>query len=488
MRTSRWLPEYESAPRDWGAHPRKKMLMTPWLVLLGGGVYAFLVPTIVAAFFQLLFFNPSVSDNWSPLTASAVGGREIYVSNGCVYCHSGFSRPQDVREGLYYLYPEVSLPGDSASSDQSPNVFGTARIGPDLSHESGFHPDDWQRAHFSDARYVDPLSIMPRFSFLTDKQVEDLIRYVQTSAGKSGLVRYAGEVYMKRGNLLANGLTEKDLPTGLQGQRLTMAEVADKYSVNAPEPPSATVDGLPFPDVVNLNIVDRSYWLVDNPMPITTENLLEGRRIFQERCIGCHGQGGAGTGQAARFLRPTPADFTSADDQANGSDASPGAFYYRVLRGIEGTAMENFGTRLRVDEIWKVVLFLKTIPNGSLQADHIPTPDMYIQWKPGTDIMGYVAKHPIQENKRFLDQDQPTVDTDPFLLEAKRDWAGLNANDSFVEPGLGEVSLKAAARDIKVIYDQLLASGWDDYVARGGTPVPPASQKAILPDSTGQNR
>ena len=488
MRSSRWLPEYEPTPRDWGLHPRKKMLMTPWLVLLGGGVYAFLVPTIVAAFFQLLFFNPPVSNDWSPLTAAAVRGRGVYVTNGCVYCHSGFSRPQDVREGLYYLYPKVSLPGDSATSDQSPNVFGTARIGPDLSHESGFHPDDWQRAHFSDARFVDPLSVMPRLSFLTNQQVDDLITYVQTSAGKSGLVRYAGQLYMKKANLLANGLTEKDVPLGLDGQRLTMAEVADKYGVNAPPPPTETVDGLPFPDIVNLNIVDRSYWLADNPLPVTTANLLQGRLTFQERCIGCHGQGGAGTSQAARFLRPTPADFTSADDQANGSDASPGAFYYRVLRGIQGTAMENFGTRLKVDEIWKVVLFLKTIPNGSLQADRVPTPDMYIQWKPGADIMGYVAKHPIDQNKSFIDQNRPTVDIDPFLIEAKRDWAGMNKDESWQLPGLGEVSLAAAARDIKAIYDDLLNSGWQDYIDRGGTPVPPAGQKDILPDTVGDSR
>jgi hypothetical protein len=42
--------------------------------------------------------------------------------------------------------------------------------------------------------------------------------------------------------------------------------------------------------------------------------------------------------------------------------------------------MENFGTRLSVDEIWKVVLFLKTIANGGLTAE-VPTPDMYVQWK-----------------------------------------------------------------------------------------------------------
>ena len=40
--------------------------------------------------------------------------------------------------------------------------------------------------------------------------------------------------------------------------------------------------------------------------------------------------------------------------------------------------MENFGTRLSVEDIWRVVLFLKTIPNGGLEKT--PTPDMYVNW------------------------------------------------------------------------------------------------------------
>jgi hypothetical protein len=40
--------------------------------------------------------------------------------------------------------------------------------------------------------------------------------------------------------------------------------------------------------------------------------------------------------------------------------------------------MENFGTRLSVEDIWRVVLFLKTIPNGGLRE--MPTPEMYIRW------------------------------------------------------------------------------------------------------------
>ncbi|HEY3318559.1 MAG TPA: cbb3-type cytochrome c oxidase subunit II [Coriobacteriia bacterium] len=514
----RWLPLYAPSPRDWASHPTKRMLMTPTLVFFGA-IFAYAIPTLVAAFFHVLFFHPPISGNWAPLSTSnpiskakvgspfgdAVQGRRIFLANGCLYCHSGYNRPQDTREGLFYLYNRVSLPGDFATSDDSPNLFGTARIGPSLSEDSGFHPDDWHFAHFSDPRYVDPDSLMPRMMFMSDDEVRDLTFFIQTRSGKSGLVRYAGQIYMKKLFLAAGNLPPP--PTGFAGDRKSLKEVSLEQS-NAPTPPDGGVDGLDWPDPINLNHVDRGYWLMSNPMPVTTENLIRGRVIFQERCIGCHGQGGGAVSKACGFMSPMPIHFDSVNDAIGGNDVSPGDYYYRVLRGINGTAMENFGTRLRVDDIWKVVLFLKTIPNGGLDPDRVPTPDMYIQWVPTPGVTEYIAKHPIGQNKDYLEYDKASEEasahaagtttippapsgagteavltsTDPFMLEARRDLAGLNDGDHFVVPGYGEVSLKKAAEDIKGIYEQLLDSAYASYGQRGGTPVPTDAQKNALPD------
>jgi cytochrome c oxidase cbb3-type subunit II len=473
-----WLPTLQRFPSGWGTHPRQRMLMTPLLIFLGG-IFAFAVPTIVAAFFQMMFFTPAPSGQFAPLAASAYAGRQIFVANGCLYCHSGYTRPQDVREGLYYLYPRVSLPGDFVTSDDSPNLFGTARIGPDLSQESGYHPDDWQNAHFSDPRYVDPLSIMPSFNFLTNDQVTQLHFYLQTRSGKDGLLRYAGQLYMKKAFLVATGYPPP--PVGFDAEKLTLDDVA---AINdAATPPDGDVNGVPFPDAFNLFATDRSYWLSSNPLPVTTDNLVRGRVTFQERCIGCHGSKGDAISEAARFLRPTPIGFDSADDASTGNDTSPGDLYFRVLRGIQGTAMENFGTRLRVDDIWRVVLFLKVIPNGGLDPNKVPTPDMYIQWAPTPEVNQLVAANPIGENQNFLDA-QTGGSTDPFMLEAQRDLAGANIKTKFDMPGFGEVSLTAARDAIKAIYDQLLAQGYNDYQARGGTPALSAQQRAVLPQFT----
>ncbi|MHB8842319.1 MAG: c-type cytochrome, partial [Candidatus Aquicultor sp.] len=203
------------------------------------------------------------------------------------------------------------------------------------------------------------------------------------------------------------------------------------------------------------------------------DNLIRGREIFQERCIGCHGEGGAAVSEAARFMSPTPINFTDHGDAADGNDTSPGDYYYRILRGIPGSAMENFGTRLRVDDIWKVVLFVKTIPNGGLSPDEVPTPDKYIQWKPPAGLMSYVSKHPIDANADFKGENDTK---DPFMLEAMRVLRGLNKGDQFDAPGFGMVSLQSARDQIKSIYEGYLDEGWADLKKRPGE-KPPKNQR-----------
>ena len=240
---------------------------------------------------------------------------------------------------------------------------------------------------------------------------------------------------------------------------------------------------MPFPDAFNLSATDRSYWLADNPLPVTTDNLTRGRSVFQERCIGCHGDKGDAVSQAARYLRPTPIDFTSADDAGGGNDTSEGDLYFRVLRGIQGTAMENFGTRLRVDDIWRVVMFLKTIPNGGLDPNKLPTPADYIQWQP-PDAVHAVRRRAPGRPEPGLPQGTTGPDHRPVHARGHARLPGLNLNDKFTMSGFGEVSLTAARDGIKAIYDQLLNQGYNDYQARGGTPALSDAQKATLPEFT----
>jgi cytochrome c oxidase cbb3-type subunit 2 len=462
--------EEERIPRGWARHPRERMLITPLVAGLGGLV-AFFTVVAVVVWLPIHTFDPPPSADWAPLSNQAVAGRDLFAQNGCYVCHSGYSRPQDVRHALYFLYPKISQPGDFWGSDQSPNLLGTERTGPDLSQEAGWHPDDWQRAHFYDPRFVDPLSLMPQMkSLFSDKQVEQLTSFVEMRSGKSGLLRYAGQLYSKHVVLTNQGF--KPAPTGFQGARATIQEGADVPV------PAGQLEEAP-----NLSQIDRSYWLSGDPLPVTEQNLLRGKEIFLERCVGCHGPNGDGKGPGAKFMAPPPADFTSADDACCGGDTGPGDFYYRILRGWPGTGMENFGERLSVDDIWRVVLFVKTIPNGTLKKDVLPEPKDYITWQPSKELIAWL--NTTQKPTGNADFNKKAV-TDPFMQEAMRVFPGLAPSDHFFINGTTEtLSLAAARNAIRTIYNDLLNRAWAEAKARGEK-LPPLSQKNILPTVPGQ--
>jgi cytochrome c oxidase cbb3-type subunit 2 len=415
-------------------------------------------------------FDPPASDDWAPLNDQAVRGRNVFASNNCFVCHSGYSRPQDVREALYFLYPKVSQPGDFYGSDQSPNLLGTERTGPDLSQESGWHPYDWQYAHFYDPRYVDPRSLMPPMKALfSDSQVKDLTQFVETRSGKSGLLRYAGQLYAKKVVTTVQGYPQPY--TGFQGAHRPIVTQTE------PKPPKGQLEEAP-----NLSQIDRGYWMSGDPLPVTEDNLIRGKEVFLARCVGCHGPKGDRKGPAASFMSPPPADFTDKDDACCGGDTGPGDFYFRILRGWTGTAMENFGDRLSVNDIWRVVLFVKTIPNHTLDADRVPEPADYITWQPSKELLAWVnSRQRLKDNATFAKQS-----SDPFAEEAARVFPGLNPSDRIVVNGLGTpLSLQDAAAGIRGIYQDLLDRAWADAKRRGDK-LPPAAQKDIPPQVEGQ--
>jgi cbb3-type cytochrome oxidase cytochrome c subunit/mono/diheme cytochrome c family protein len=459
-------------PRGWGRHPAERMLITPLMAGVGG-LLAFFTVVAIVVWLPIHTFDPPASEDWAPLSDQALDGRNLFASNGCYVCHSGYSRPQDVREGLYFLYPKISAPGDFYGGDQSPNLLGTERTGPDLSQESGWHPDDWQRAHFYDPRYMDPLSLMPDMkSLFSDRQVEELVAFVEQRSGKSGLLRYAGQLYAKHVVLVNQGFPHAY--KGFSGANKPIVEGNE----DALKPPSSQLEEAP-----NLSQIDRSYWLSGNPLPVTEGNLIRGKEVFLNRCIGCHGLKGNGKGPGARFLSPPPADFTDKDDACCGGDTGPGDFYYRILRGWPGTAMENFGDRLSVDDIWRVVLFVKTIPNGTLVPSRVPEPEDYIVWQPTPELKAWVKTHQKLEDNASFDK---KMVLDPYVQEAMRVFPGLAPGDSMrLNDGKTQLSLQSAAAGIKALYQDMLDRAWADAQARGEK-LPPPEQKDVPPTVPGQ--
>lgn len=112
-------------------------------------------------------------------SAEAIG-RDLYISEGCVECHTQTVRPIGTDVGL----GPVSIAGDYAN--ENPALLGAARFGPDLMH----YAIGGGRAEFFDAvliqgylanpRAVIPYSTMPSYSYLSAEDLGALVSYLET--------------------------------------------------------------------------------------------------------------------------------------------------------------------------------------------------------------------------------------------------------------------------------------------------------------------
>jgi hypothetical protein len=92
-------------------------------------------------------------------------GRRVYVGEGCWHCHSQFVRPvanESRRWG------PVAQSWEYQNELQRPVMFGTRRVGPDLSREGGRRSNDWHVVHFFRPRMASPESVMPDYPWLFD--------------------------------------------------------------------------------------------------------------------------------------------------------------------------------------------------------------------------------------------------------------------------------------------------------------------------------
>ena len=114
---------------------------------------------IVPLFFQESVIKPV--PGLRPLTALELEGRDIYIREGCVGCHSQMIRklkPETDRYGHY------SVSGESVWDH--PFLWGSKRTGPDLARVGKRYSDEWHRAHLVNPRAVVPESNMPGFPWL----------------------------------------------------------------------------------------------------------------------------------------------------------------------------------------------------------------------------------------------------------------------------------------------------------------------------------
>ncbi|MGZ3518353.1 MAG: cbb3-type cytochrome c oxidase subunit II [Vulcanimicrobiaceae bacterium] len=121
------------------------------------GTYCLLMGIIPGAVWSRLPATPGVK----PLTVDQARGRDIYVSEGCSYCHTQTVRPLVPDK----IFGRPSVAGDYAYD--TPQLLGTERNGPDLTNIGARQPSEiWQYIHLWNPRAVVHDSIMPRYTWL----------------------------------------------------------------------------------------------------------------------------------------------------------------------------------------------------------------------------------------------------------------------------------------------------------------------------------
>jgi cytochrome c oxidase cbb3-type subunit 2 len=111
-----------------------------------------------------LFFQKSTTEpvtGLKPYTALQLAGRQVYVREGCVGCHSQMIRPFRAETERYGHY---SVAGESVY--ERPFLWGSKRTGPDLARVGGRYSDEWHRVHLTNPRDVVPESNMPSYPWL----------------------------------------------------------------------------------------------------------------------------------------------------------------------------------------------------------------------------------------------------------------------------------------------------------------------------------
>jgi cytochrome c oxidase cbb3-type subunit 2 len=119
---------------------------------------------IVIAFAGLIEIVPNFTEAARPLsttkprTVLELAGKNVYVKDNCIACHSQLIRPFKSETDRYGKF---SLSGEYAYD--RPFLWGSKRTGPDLHRVGNYRTTDWHENHMMNPPAIVPGSIMPSY-------------------------------------------------------------------------------------------------------------------------------------------------------------------------------------------------------------------------------------------------------------------------------------------------------------------------------------
>ncbi|WP_299898392.1 cytochrome-c oxidase, cbb3-type subunit I [uncultured Aquimarina sp.] len=139
--------------------PVKLTIFATIAILIGGAVQ--IIPTL------MVDSNIPTITSVKPYTPLELEGRDLYIRESCVSCHSQMIRPfrSEVER-----YGEYSKAGEYIYDH--PFLWGSKRTGPDLMRIGGKYSDNWHLNHFYDPQSTSSGSIMPSYKWLIKNKLD----------------------------------------------------------------------------------------------------------------------------------------------------------------------------------------------------------------------------------------------------------------------------------------------------------------------------
>ncbi len=173
---------YQSAAKEFWhkwieRRPTQMLLASLVLILIGGAVE-------IVPMFMISENIPTVA-TVKPYTPLELEGRDLYIREGCVGCHSQMIRP---------FRSEVERYGEFSKSGEfiydRPFLWGSKRTGPDLHRIGGKYPDSWHYNHMLDPESMSPGSIMPPYPWMLEDDLN-----TSNLSSKINVLRMLGTPY-----------------------------------------------------------------------------------------------------------------------------------------------------------------------------------------------------------------------------------------------------------------------------------------------------
>jgi cytochrome c oxidase cbb3-type subunit I/II len=153
------------------------MVLSLIVILIGGMIE--MMPT-----FTIKSNIPTIS-SVKPYTPLELQGRDVYIREGCVNCHSQMIRPF---RSETERYGEYSKAGEFVYDH--PFLWGSKRTGPDLQREGGKYGNAWHYNHLYDPQTMSPGSIMPPYEWLAEQKLDTTTTRVKINAMRTLGVPY----------------------------------------------------------------------------------------------------------------------------------------------------------------------------------------------------------------------------------------------------------------------------------------------------------